>query len=179
MALGKCRECGAEVSADAKACPNCGARKPVKRASKILLIILALFVIGALAKLTGQQPISASTQPVTAPTESSNSDLLAQHARETLKIVKQTATLVDFDTIMKSNLSIKNTNSFAVKDMTVICANYAASGTELAATTATIYEILKPGQTRTFRDVDFGFIPRGGKTYNCFVGGAQVATAQR
>lgn len=30
MALGNCRECGKEVSDEAKACPHCGASRPVK-----------------------------------------------------------------------------------------------------------------------------------------------------
>ena len=43
MALVKCKDCGAEVSTDAKACPKCGARMrpfPVFRA--ILVVILAI-----------------------------------------------------------------------------------------------------------------------------------------
>lgn len=31
MALAKCRECGTEVSEEAKVCPKCGISKPVKK----------------------------------------------------------------------------------------------------------------------------------------------------
>ncbi len=41
MAIEKCRECGKEVSTNAKTCPNCGAKKPAQPG-----ILLSLFVIG-------------------------------------------------------------------------------------------------------------------------------------
>ncbi|MGN6831098.1 zinc-ribbon domain-containing protein [Paucibacter sp. M5-1] len=36
MALGKCRECGKEVSSEAKACPHCGVAKPIRKKVGVL-----------------------------------------------------------------------------------------------------------------------------------------------
>ncbi|WP_250472213.1 zinc ribbon domain-containing protein [Caballeronia sp. GAFFF1] len=89
MALKKCRECGTEVSEQAKVCPKCGIQNPVKRSSlfaKILLALIALFVIGGIlprlastpSKTTPAAPSSASgaappTQAETTPTSSAPS----------------------------------------------------------------------------------------------------------
>ena len=49
MALGKCKECGAEVSTTAKVCPKCGVNKPVatdpKQAAIGCLGVIALLAI--------------------------------------------------------------------------------------------------------------------------------------
>lgn len=67
MALKNCRECGAEVSDQAKTCPRCGIKNPIKRTSlitKVLLGIIATpFIVIALGKLTGQDGSSTSTAP--------------------------------------------------------------------------------------------------------------------
>jgi hypothetical protein len=43
MAMGKCRECGKEVSSEAKACPQCGVATPVKKGVSPLRLLLVLF----------------------------------------------------------------------------------------------------------------------------------------
>ena len=45
MALVKCRECGKEISSEAKACPNCGA-KPVNKLATGCGGIIGLLVLG-------------------------------------------------------------------------------------------------------------------------------------
>lgn len=50
MAIGKCRECGAEVSDQAKACPKCGVSRPVRKTSK--LTWLAALVIAPVVAMT-------------------------------------------------------------------------------------------------------------------------------
>lgn len=47
MAIVKCHECGREISTEAKACPQCGARNKSRKGSKSLRWILALAAIGA------------------------------------------------------------------------------------------------------------------------------------
>lgn len=44
MALEKCKECGGQISTEAKACPHCGAQ-PSKRASRAGVLFVALVVI--------------------------------------------------------------------------------------------------------------------------------------
>ncbi|KMZ13793.1 hypothetical protein BHUM_02689 [Candidatus Burkholderia humilis] len=50
MALKQCRECGTEVSDQAKVCPKCGIKNPVKRMSlmaKFGIGLLVIFFIGS------------------------------------------------------------------------------------------------------------------------------------
>jgi len=68
MALIKCRECGNDVSAEAAHCPKCGVRIAPKRAGRggsVALVLLILFIIGALS--TG----SSSNAPPPPPSQQS------------------------------------------------------------------------------------------------------------
>lgn len=51
MALVKCKECGREMSSEAKACPQCG--HVVKRTGLVTKIVAALFGIGILTSIVG------------------------------------------------------------------------------------------------------------------------------
>jgi hypothetical protein len=74
MAMGKCRECGAPASSEAATCPNCGIKKPVKKASrgaavKLVAAIGFLGLLGiALAVLfpgePGDTPTSTAGTPI-------------------------------------------------------------------------------------------------------------------
>jgi len=44
MVLRKCRECGHDVSTEAKTCPNCGA-PPVRKTSTLAIVILVLLIV--------------------------------------------------------------------------------------------------------------------------------------
>lgn len=52
MALIKCKECGAQVSTQAKNCPSCGA-KVKKPTSKITWIFLGLMIFGVIGAMIG------------------------------------------------------------------------------------------------------------------------------
>lgn len=72
MALSKCRECGVEVSTEAKMCPRCGASKPAgQRFGLVGILLLAIglvIIIGALSSgSSGAGSSSAGTTP-SAPT---------------------------------------------------------------------------------------------------------------
>jgi RNA polymerase subunit RPABC4/transcription elongation factor Spt4 len=72
MALRKCRECGREISTDAKACPHCGRRSPTGTSGSTwgcLAIILVIVII--IAKMP-----STPTTP-DAPTERSDAAMPA------------------------------------------------------------------------------------------------------
>jgi hypothetical protein len=45
MALAKCRECGHEVSTEAKTCPGCGVSKPTKRSGPSTGLLVVVFLI--------------------------------------------------------------------------------------------------------------------------------------
>ena len=63
MAIGKCRECGAEVSDEAKTCPKCGVSKPVKQPIG-RLGILGIAIVGYVAfQMFSPSDGSSPTQP--------------------------------------------------------------------------------------------------------------------
>lgn len=51
MAMAKCRECGTEVSDEAKACPKCGISKPVRKTSTFTKIVATLFAFGLIVSV--------------------------------------------------------------------------------------------------------------------------------
>lgn len=73
MALVQCKECKAQISSDAKACPQCGAKTPAKT-SVVTMLIGGLIIFGLLKAM-----LSESTQAA-APTKSP-----AQLAQESKK----------------------------------------------------------------------------------------------
>lgn len=60
MGLVTCKDCGKDVSDDATACPNCGA-KPPKKTSKLTWIIAGIFALGIGLSIGGQKSSSTST----------------------------------------------------------------------------------------------------------------------
>lgn len=77
MALKNCRECGTEVSDQAKTCPRCGIKNPVKRTSlvtKILLGIVAVpFIVILVGKLAGPDKSGTNATTPTATTQNAAS----------------------------------------------------------------------------------------------------------
>ncbi len=59
MSLAKCRECGAQVSSTAKACPKCGA-KPQKKRWRIFALLGGFLIIALMVSGRNEQP---SSQP--------------------------------------------------------------------------------------------------------------------
>lgn len=64
MALVKCKDCGNEMSTDAKKCPKCGANPPTSTGKKIVYGIVSLFVLFILVPICS----SNKTKPSTAAT---------------------------------------------------------------------------------------------------------------
>jgi len=56
MALIKCRECGKDISTEAKACPHCGAKPPYRPSLAFILIAGLLVVFGIKASIESSRP---------------------------------------------------------------------------------------------------------------------------
>lgn len=67
MAMGKCRECGAEVSDQAKTCPKCGVSKPVKKTSLLVKLLAGFFGLAILGNIIGGMN-GGSSSPSRSPT---------------------------------------------------------------------------------------------------------------
>ena len=76
MAMGKCRECGTEVSDQAKTCPKCGVSKPVKKTSLLVKLLAGFIGIALLGNIinglngssTSSSPSNVLTEAAVAPT---------------------------------------------------------------------------------------------------------------
>lgn len=74
MAMGTCRECGKEASSEARACPHCGAAKPVRRSKKglvifsllLLTLISVLTTVGLVTPPPETKSASSALEPVSA-----------------------------------------------------------------------------------------------------------------
>ena len=91
-----------------------------------------------------------------------------------MEIVKQSWRKDVFGTMATINITVKNTAPFDIKDIIIRCHFYAKSGTKVNSSKHTIYEIIEPGSTKKFRNVNLGFInPQASR------GGCQVIYAQQ
>lgn len=96
-----------------------------------------------------------------------------KHPAANLEVVSTSAQRGGFGTIFLLDIELKNTGRYAIKDFEIVCTNRAASGTLRPASRTTVYEVLKPGQTRMFKKLNLGLIPEGSASTECSVEGAQ------
>ena len=61
MSLGKCRECGREVSKSAAVCPGCGVKGPVRASLSWARIALGVVAVIVLAKVCSSKPTAEPT----------------------------------------------------------------------------------------------------------------------
>jgi DNA-directed RNA polymerase subunit RPC12/RpoP len=64
MAMGKCRECGADVSDKAAACPSCGVKRPIRERSLgfgCLAVLVFAGIIGVIAAKVAPTSATSST----------------------------------------------------------------------------------------------------------------------
>lgn len=76
MALGNCRECGKEVSDDAKICPNCGIKTPIRKSVTLIQAVIVIF-IGAwiISKMGGMLGVEHTASTTTATTQQAKNSI--------------------------------------------------------------------------------------------------------
>jgi hypothetical protein len=79
-----------------------------------------------------------------------------------------------FGSVGLGYFTVRNENSFAVKDIAIQCDFYANSGTHLTSANATIYEAIGAKKSRTFNEVNLGFIHSQSNRIGC-----QIISVQR
>lgn len=63
-----------------------------------------------------------------------------------------------FGNVMEATFKIRNKGAVDVKDIEIECVHTAPSGTVIDSNKRTIFEIIKAGETREFKDFNMGFI---------------------
>ena len=81
-----------------------------------------------------------------------------QQAQQSLEIVEWKWNKVAGGSVMEASFKIRNKGKIAFKDIEIECVHSAASGTQIDSNTRTIFEIVKPGETREIKDFNMGFI---------------------
>lgn len=71
-----------------------------------------------------------------------------------LEIVDFRWSKTGFGTVMVANFTVKNKSGVGIKDFIIRCEHSAGSGTVIDSNTQTVYEIIPPGKSKTFRDVN-------------------------
>jgi hypothetical protein len=81
-----------------------------------------------------------------------------EQAKESLEIVEWTWGKKGFGNIMEATFRIRNKGPKDFKDIEIECVHTAPSGTVIDRNLRVIYEVVKAGETRTFKDFNMGFI---------------------
>ena len=70
---------------------------------------------------------------------------------------------------MQADFTIHNGGAVAVKDFEITCTHFGPSKTRIDSNTRTIFEIIAPGKTRTFKKFDMGFIHSQAVSTSCAI----------
>lgn len=92
MAVKPCRECGASVSTEAKACPQCGAA-PKKPTSRLTIAIIGFVVVGVGVSLS--RPDVDAAAPAPEPLKYPRTEI-SSHARSMIRVSAKDADSLKF-----------------------------------------------------------------------------------
>ena len=121
MAIAKCRECGTEVSDQAKVCPKCGIAKPVKKTSLLVKLIAGIFGLAILGNVVGNLGGGSSSSGSGSTTSPARTIDPKEQALGLVKLEKWDWNKGGFDSIMMLNATIKNDGTRDVKDVEIEC----------------------------------------------------------
>ncbi len=166
MAMGKCRECGTEVSDQAKTCPKCGVDQPVKKKTSlftwIIAIIFGLIVYGAFSTDSPSTPAASAPPPPPKYTEK-------EQAALSTKLEDMNWQKGGFENVMLLDATIKNVGTKAVKDIEITCTHFSNSGTQIDSNKRVLYEAIQPGKTFKMKKFNMGIIHSQANSSSCEV----------
>lgn len=159
MALRPCKECGQQISSDAKTCPHCGKKVPSSTAAIGCLIVIGLFVLLPVIGRLGS-PSGSTGPPSATPTDSR--DVLLQSVQLEYSWSKS-----GFGNVMVADFTVKNPTQYRFKDFEIRCDHAGPSGTHIDSNTRTMYEVVQPKSTKKMKGVNMGFIHSQAATSSC------------
>lgn len=98
----------------------------------------------------------------------------AQQTADNVQVVTQKWARAGFGSVGVMDITVKNQNPFAVKDLVVTCDFAGRSGTRFGERSRTIFDVVEAGETKTFRKINMGFI-----SDQAHSGGCEVSSALR
>jgi hypothetical protein len=128
-------------------------------------IIAGLAVFAIIGTLTREPP---APKPASRSSLESSMDqaalrrqqAIAEHQAfvDALRVTNVRWRLDGFGTVLVASFTVRNEGKRNMKDLQVACDIYSNSGTRIGSATATIYEWLDAGKTRTFKEMNLGFV---------------------
>jgi hypothetical protein len=179
----RCHSCKTNYADSEAFCARCGtALGPLtfwQKYALTLSLIGGLLVVGgilwALALSIPREPRQSTSQsilltasPTPVPTSppyihySTPEEDAKTVAMRDVSLVLDSWTKGGFDSIMIANFTVKNSTKYSVKDITVTCTHYAASGTEIDSNTRTIYEMVKGKRSEAHSRIQYGIYSQPG-----------------
>lgn len=120
----------------------------IKGLAFLVLLIALIAAFGGSRETNKPAPAAQHTVTIPPPPD----------PRTLVTIADYTWGKVGFGTVGQGNFTIKNDNAFPVKDVHVRCSFYGNSGTQVSSSDATIFEVVGAKKSRTFKEVNLGFI---------------------
>lgn len=163
MSLKPCRECGKEISSQARICPHCGAKVP--RRTGVVGWIVAIGLGVWFVTLFDDRPAPPPT--TSAPARPAAIDAYQAAIRD-LKLDFQWK-LGGFGNVMLADLTLVNKGSRPVKDIAIRCTAYGPSGTAITTTRRTLYVSIAAGKTLRIPEFNMGFHSDQAASAGCLV----------
>ena len=167
MAMAKCRECGTEVSDEAKVCPKCGISKPVKKTSLIVKILAGIFGVAIFGNIVSGINGGSSSQASSSTTPTAPTIDPKEEAISAVKLDKWDWHKGGFDSIMMLNAKIKNEGKRDVKDIEIECTHSSNSGTRIDSNKKVVYELVKAGKSVNIKEFNMGFVHSQATSTSC------------
>lgn len=107
-------------------------------------------IAGLMAAVVATLPLNATGQRLPQPDELGSQ----------IKVVDRPLAwdLAGFDNVLVVKIKLKNTASIPLKDFVIGCIAVAESGTVVGMPKTTLYQALKPGETKTYPRVNVGLV---------------------
>lgn len=171
-----CPKCKTQNTVNNKFCSKCGNTMAKSKAPALAGCgCLGLIGLAVLGGIVGSTDKSTSRSPSPVPSIFSAPREPEPSPRSKVSITKFSWSKGGFDTVMEGTFTIRNDNSFAVKDMRMKCDLSAKSGTALDSVEETIYEIVSANSSKTFREVNMGFVRSQTASATCEIKGVERA----
>ena len=135
-------------------------RQPTSK--KVLYILLA--IVAVLWWFTNNSHPPSSASPSGSGTAASGDK---EYVLSRVDISKFSWRKDGFGNVMEADFAITNKSNHDVKDCTIECTHSAPSGTVIDSNKRTIYEVIKAGKTRSFRNFNMGFIHSQARRSGC------------
>jgi hypothetical protein len=159
----ECKECGKTISNSVRTCTQCGTKQKKLSVVHWVGITLLAFII-----------VSAINAPKNSSVESSVKS--QKNFEFSVRSIVQENLKLDyswgregFGSIMTANFIIENNSEYDIKDLEIMCAHYAKSGTKIDSNKRKIFEVVKANSTKSFPNFNMGFIHEQVNSSSCLI----------